>query len=182
MARKPDAAAAVEIDDAEESQAPKTSSRKIPRILFIVLPLVLLPATAGAWLGYDHFPVIVEAAASVGLDFGIVNARDEVEPVQYGHFQIIKDLVINPAGTNGKRFLLVELGLESQTEKVFEEISRKDIVVRDAILRILSQCTVDELTSIDRRDELKTQIRDTINAFLDKGQIDRLYFTQYVLQ
>ena len=153
----------------------------------MLLPLILLPASAGAYLAYDYYPSIARKAVTLGIKSGLEEETagggvEAEEPVEFGQFKILTDLLVNPAGTHGKRFLLVNIGLESRKEKVFAEIDGKDAVVRDIILQQLGSRTVEELSSVAAREQLKEELRAAINKVLKEGQIDRLYFTQFVLQ
>lgn len=168
---------------APEASAEAPRNRSFLRYL-LLLPIILLPASAGAYLAYDHYPRLARTAAAIGITRGL--QEDEPNPApaphEFGQFKIITDLMVNPAGTNGKRFLMVHIGLESRTGKVFEEVDSKDAVIRDIILRHLGRRTVEELSSVASREELKEELRSAINTVLQKGQIDRLYFTQFILQ
>ena len=50
------------------------------------------------------------------------------------------------------------------------------------MLKLLSARTVEQLASLDLRNEIKNELREAVNGILRKGEISRLYFTQYVLQ
>lgn len=176
--------------DAAEASA-KKKSKGITGFLVLLLPMVLLPASAGAYLAYGHYPALARTAVALGFTGGLAaeahaaTAAGEAEggkPQEFGQFKVISDLLVNPAGSNGKRFLMVNIGLESKTEKVFEEIDGKDTVVRDIILQRLGERTVEQLSSVGTREEIKEELRTAINGVLQKGKVDRLYFTQFVLQ
>ncbi len=77
---------------------------------------------------------------------------------------------------------MVNLGLEVNKESVLEELSQKDMVVRDTVLRLLSARTVAELADISLRETIKQELMQEINRVLAEGKVQRLYFTQYVLQ
>ena len=143
---------------------------------------LLLPASAGAFVAYTKYPEVARTAASFGLDFGLVEEAEEEEPQEYGEFLVLSDIIINPAESGGKRFLLLSIGLESSEPKVLEEVGTKDIVVRDVVLRVMGERTVSELSSIEERQAIKEELRHTLNELMDTGEIDRLYFTQFVLQ
>lgn len=110
------------------------------------------------------------------------SAGASTEPREYGSFTRMKGLVVNPAGSAGNRYLAVSLAFESKSRSVEEEIKRKRVVVRDAALSLLSEQTVDELSDPSRRDELKRMLREKTNDILRSGTVDRLYFTEFVLQ
>lgn len=152
------------------------------RLLLTVLPVLLLPAVAGAYLAYSQYPRLAQAADKIAFEYGATGAVEEEEDIQYGVFTTIGELLINPAGSGGKGFLVVSIGLETKSGAVITEIEEKDIVVRDAILRLLSEHTKEELASIAFRSSLKDEILQELNSILDRGKIDRLYFTQYLLQ
>ena len=54
--------------------------------------------------------------------------------------------------------------------------------MRDAIIGHLSGKTVDTLSDISNREGIKEEIRALVNEILAEGEIDRLYFTQFMLQ
>lgn len=152
-------------------EAPKKKSK----FLLILLPLILLGGGGGAFLAFSQYP----ALAALLYDEPAAEAE---EPIEYGQFLEIDNLIINPDGTDGKRYLMVKIGFESEKAKTLEEVTQKEVVVRDAILRFLSAQTVEDLAAIEKRDAIKDELRAMINEILEKGEITRLYFTQYVLQ
>ncbi|MDX1532104.1 MAG: flagellar basal body-associated FliL family protein, partial [Rhodothermales bacterium] len=109
-------------------------------------------------------------------------AADEEAPIEYGEFKEITGLIVNPAGTGGSRYLMVSVGFESASADPLAEIEEKNVVVRDTVIALLSAHSVEALTDYARRDGLKAEIRTAVNSILRRGEIDRLYFTQYILQ
>lgn len=162
----------------DSGEEPKKKSF-LPRLLTI-LAVLLVPAAVGAAVTYSQYPRIAEKAAATGI--GFVSDQDEDKPVEYGYFITISDLLINPAGTGGKGFLVVSLGLETKSSSVIAEVEEKEIVIRDAILQLLSEHTQEELAAIELRTALKDEIVRKLNQILQKGEVDRLYFTQFLLQ
>lgn len=152
------------------------------RLLLMVLPVLLIPAAVGGFLAYSQYVSLAQTAVSNGFEYGVVEKVKGDEPIKYGQFATINDLLVNPKGSGGKRFLVISLGVETKSSNVIVELTEKEVVVRDAILQMLSEYTADELSSIDLRETLKTQLIVRLNSLLQKGEIDRLYFTQYLLQ
>ena len=141
----------------------------------ILIPLILLGSGGGGVVAYSQYASI----ATMGYEGPVT---EEEEPIEYGEFMEMESLIINPFGTDGKRYLMIKIGLESNKAKALEEVKEKAVVVRDAILRDLSSRTVAELASIEHRNQIKDGLREVINEILEKGEVTRLYFTQYVLQ
>lgn len=186
---KPTNESADDAKAAPESEAPEgaeNAEKKAPksfvRTMLTVLAVLLVPASVGGFVAYTQFGSIAEAAVASGMTFGFMHEADSTESMSYGQFVTLDELLVNPKDSEGKRFLIVSLGLETKSPVVFDELERKDVVVRDAILSLLSEHTAAELGSIEQRDTLKVQILDTLNMVLQEGEIQRLYFTQYLLQ
>jgi len=82
----------------------------------------------------------------------------------------LQGFIVNPAGTDGTRYLMINLGLESAKGDVLEELKEKEIVVRDTVLKLLGQRTVEELADISLRAQLKKELREAVNGILTKGK------------
>jgi flagellar protein FliL len=96
---------------------------------------------------------------------------------------MMENLVLNPAGSNGTRFLMAAVAAEVKDEKVNEEMTSRDAELRDAVLRILGDHTVDQLADMAIRETLKKIVTDSLNARLaSKTAIKRVYFPQFVIQ
>lgn len=164
-----------------EGAEPKDGKRRLFTLLLI--PLILLPALGGAWVSYSQYDMILSKMSGAAVE-GITEeeqAEEASEPVEYGEFAEIQNLIVNPSGTDGTRFLMISLGIESKEAAALEEVKAKDIVVRDTILKVLGERPVESLT-IANHTAMKSELLAAINALLSEGKVERLYFTQYVLQ
>jgi flagellar basal body-associated protein FliL len=94
----------------------------------------------------------------------------------------IKDIVVNPAGTNGTRYLCTTVALEITNPMVEEEAAAREAQVRDLLIEILGRRSVVELSSLEMRDLIREEIEDSVNALLSSGEIDGVYFSNFVLQ
>ncbi len=151
---------------------------KKSKFIFILIPLILLGLGGGGYMAYSQYVTL----ATMGYEPQAYGDEEEAEPVEYGEFQEMDNLIINPTGTDGKRYLMVKIGFESDAAAALEELTTKDVVVRDAIVRYLSSQSVPYLSAIEKRDSLKMGLRKRVNGILKNGRITRLYFTQYVIQ
>jgi len=107
---------------------------------------------------------------------------EDAKSKKIGSLSKLKGLVINPAGSQGNRYLAVSIVFETETPSVKQELDEKKVIVKDAVLRLLSERTVEELSDPEQRDGLKKALREEANAVLSKGEVNRLYFTEFVLQ
>lgn len=138
----------------------------------LLLPVVALLLGAGG--GYYQYQ---KAAAPPAEE----TEEEEAEPIEYGVFTPVAGIIVNPARSGGRRYLMVDLALEAADEEVLEEVSSREVVIRDLVVRILGEQTVEDLAAIEARPALKDTLLSSVNGVLE-GEIDRLYFTQYVLQ
>jgi flagellar FliL protein len=94
----------------------------------------------------------------------------------------VKDMVINPAGTNGSRFLSVSFGLELANAETQAALEARDPLVRDALITIMSSKTVAQLTDAREKEITRLQIKKRLSDLLQTSDIAAVYFTDFVLQ
>ncbi len=94
----------------------------------------------------------------------------------------VDNLVLNPAGTDGARFLMVTTTFEVKNGGVDQLMKDHDAEVRDRILGLLGRKTVDELSDISKRDVLKKEVLEGVSTLFPKGSILKVFFSQFVIQ
>jgi flagellar FliL protein len=95
---------------------------------------------------------------------------------------IVKDLIVNPAGTNGLRFLLTTIGLEVSSAETEKECEKRNVEIHDAIINILTSKTLPQLDEVNSRDSLKTEIKVALNKDLTTGNVLHVYFSKFIIQ
>jgi len=94
----------------------------------------------------------------------------------------IKDIVVNPAGTGGTRFLSVSFGFEFGTPDLAAEFAEREAVVRDALITIMSSKTVAQLTDAREKEIARLQIKKRLEQLMNTTDIAGVYYTDFVLQ
>jgi flagellar FliL protein len=94
----------------------------------------------------------------------------------------IENLVLNPAGSNGTRFLMVSATFEMKDEAAKDAAKGKEAEVRDALLALLGKKPIDQLTDIGQRDAIKKEVLTAVSAIFPKGTVTRVFFPQFVIQ
>jgi flagellar basal body-associated protein FliL len=94
----------------------------------------------------------------------------------------IKDITVNPYASDGRRFVIVELALETYNQGVLEELKARDFQVRDLLIKYLRSCSAEQILNIDFQEVSRKELIGLINRRLTSGQIDSLYFTMLVVQ
>ena len=104
----------------------------------------------------------------------------EYEPT--GLIHQFEDVIVSPAGTEGRRYFVLTMSFEVSKKKVLEELPLKTPIIRDALLTLLATKTLDFLSDVNNMENLRKEIMQTVNLYLEKGQVVRVYFTGYILQ
>lgn len=94
----------------------------------------------------------------------------------------LESLVVNPAGSNGTRFLIVSLAVEPEIATDVETLKAHEPEIRDRLLRVLATKSVEQLSAIELRDSLKAEIIAAIDEAVPSAKVHRLFMPQYVLQ
>ena len=97
-------------------------------------------------------------------------------------FTSVNHIVINPYGTNGRRFLALNLSIGTFNNDVIKELEKRDAELRDNLNTFLSRKTVAELTNIISKRKIKKDLVTLLNGVIKKGKVEEVYFTKYVLQ
>lgn len=158
-------------DAPTDAPAPASTSRRI-LVTLLAASIALSAGAAAAYTQKDKLLGTPSAAAT---------ADEPAKPIKYGTVTELDGIVVNPNGSNGRRYLMAKVAVELDKEKALELLTVRSAIARDAILSILVQRTVEELAVPATRDSLKAEIRTELNGILE-GHVSRIYFTQYVLQ
>lgn len=92
------------------------------------------------------------------------------------------NLVLNPAGSGGTRFLLLSVALEAKDAATLDVLKGRDAEIRDAILRMFGSKTVEQVSEASTRDQLRAELLATIDKMFAPGTVRKLYFPQFVIQ
>lgn len=159
--------------DSTETQDADSGSKKW------LIPVVALTIGVLGSLAVTRVPFFQQA---LGLVPAAAVAETE-QPIEFGLFTELEPIVVNPRGSNGRRFLMVKVGVETETQETIDRLEEVMPVTVDRAIAIFSALDVRELTDISRRDSLKDAVQTSIDEILgDNGPVSRVYFTQYVLQ
>ena len=130
------------------------------------------------------------AGAGVGM-FGVgpllANRKSappppKVEEVKSAVVHALENLVLNPAGSSGTRFLMVTAAFELKDAGTEQLMKDHEAEVRDRILALLGKKTVEELTDPAQRDAIKKQVLEAVTPVFPKGTVLKVFFPQFVIQ
>jgi flagellar FliL protein len=95
---------------------------------------------------------------------------------------LVSDMIINPAETNGTRFLNTTIGLGVGDPLAKAALEERAPQVRDALISILTTKTIPELVHPDGKKILRTGIMEKVNKIIAPNRILEVYFVDFVLQ
>lgn len=94
----------------------------------------------------------------------------------------INEVLVNVAGTRGRRFFKTSLSLEMQGDEITKKAPERMPVLRGRVIDVLSSKSMDQLTSPGSRDSLKSELLETLNAEVSGGEFRNLFFTEFLVQ
>jgi flagellar FliL protein len=89
---------------------------------------------------------------------------------------------VNLRDSGGGRLLLMEISLEVPGAKAQESVVKKEAQLRDAIIVLASDYTYLELDGLEGKMRLKDEVLKPSNAVLAPEKVERVYFTNFVIQ
>ena len=157
----------------EAAAAPAKSGKKG------IIILALAGLVAGAPTGlFVTGPLLAKRSAAAAHEKPKAEKGLENSSVTHA----VENLVLNPAGSNGTRFLMVSATFELKDSGIENQMKEHDAEVRDHILSILGKKTVDELTDIAQREQIKKDVLESVGSLFEKGSVKKVFFGQFVIQ
>jgi flagellar protein FliL len=94
----------------------------------------------------------------------------------------ISDLVLNPAGSGGTRFLMLSVAFDMKDSSAVETLKQRDAEIKDAVLALVGAKSVEQLAEVSAREPLKAEIKTLVTKIIKKKLIKRVSFPQFVIQ
>ncbi len=174
-----DAFDATDEDEAEGEE--REGGKRVTLVALIIVGVIGLGG-GGAMGGRILGPVVGEKLAQreIAGPAESNGGGHGAEPVSSVH--IVDNLVANPAGSEGTRFLLASVAVQLSSPDYVDLIVTRDFEFRSALLLILGSKTVDELTDITTRLEIKDEILAGFEAIVGPEIIHQIFLPQWVIQ
>ncbi len=147
------------------------------------------------WLLANMIPVIVAVVLSTII--AIILVRTSVSKKSEEEYKTVKlrpkpapkaifpldDFKLNTADVNEPHFIrmVVSLGYNDENKKLVTELAARKIQIRDKILYILSSKEKEDIDSATEKEFLKEEIKKAINNMLTSGEIEAVYYDEFVI-
>jgi len=147
-------------------------------LIIIISVVVLFMGTVGAgffilWNKISQIPQNPAIADDVAV---------EEEENAIGPLYSLDTMIVNLADHGGKRYLRVTMALELSDPDALTTIESRLPQVRDAILMILPTKNYADVSTTDGKIALRSEVMEKINSLMTKGQVNNIYFTEFVVQ
>jgi len=168
-----------------EPVQPEKKSRKIPPILIYAVAGVVLLA-AGYFVGSKFL------WSSGGNDdtktAGTKDSGPEQKDKKKGKTEgpatvfMMQDIIVNPSGTSGTRFLSVSIGFEVGSQETFKLFEERQPLIKDALITILGSKSMEQLSDPKQKEITRFQIKKRVEQLLNIDDLAAVYFTDFILQ
>lgn len=93
------------------------------------------------------------------------------------------DLIVNPKGSGGRRYLMAQIGLSVPSEEIRKEFeANRKAQLYDILNQFLATKSIDELADIDKRDSIKIDLKNVLNKEINGNKIKNVFFSKFVVQ
>jgi flagellar FliL protein len=120
-------------------------------------------------------PPAAESAAAPAKGKGEGKAE---RPIVYK----VENIIVNPAGSEGTRFLMASVAFELPDDKVEARLRDHDYMVRDAIIAVLERQSLDALTRPGSRDSLRLRLAQAVSPLAGVRTRLNVFLPQFVIQ
>jgi flagellar FliL protein len=158
-------------------QTPQASAAP-PKGKQMVLILAIAGVATGVAAGlFGVGPILAKRRANAPAE-----APKAAESTSTAVSHAIENLVLNPAGSGGTRFLMVTATFQLKDAAAEQLMKDREAEVRDHILALLGKKTVDDLSDISQRDLIKTEVLGVVTPLFPRGSVLKVFFPQFVIQ
>lgn len=163
----------------KEATTKKAGGKKT---FFISLAVVILIFSLGGGFGAWYFMKV-----RAGLDQKKDPAQQVPVPAltqqaQIGPMVNIDEFIVNIISGEAAHYVKASLTFELTNDQVKAEVEQRMPQVRDAILLLIGNKTYEELQDLQGKKQLKAELLEKINTFLQTGKVASVFFTNFVVQ
>lgn len=95
---------------------------------------------------------------------------------------LLDNIVMNPSGAGGQRFLLLSVAYQLKNPEAQAKLKSHDAEIRDLVQRVVGMRTIEQLSDLTQRDQLKTDVAKATEEVIGKKSVKKVFFPQFVIQ
>lgn len=94
----------------------------------------------------------------------------------------IEPFIVNILDIEGTRYLKAAITLEVDGSEAIKEANERMPQIRDGILLLVSNKTFGEVSDLQGKLQLRAELINEVNSALRRGKVQKIYFTEFVVQ
>ncbi len=151
--------------------------------LIIIIVVVLAVLGGGGFAAWKFFLQPKETPAENATAEGEEHkAEVPAEAETGGQLVTLDAFVVNLSDPMGRRYLKTTLDVEVANAAAAAELTAAMPKVKDTLLLLLSSKSFADISSMDKKIELKNDIVSRLNQIIGKSKVRNVYFTEFVVQ
>ncbi len=158
----------------KDAPPPGTNKKKLYTI--IAAAVLLVAAVAGA---AAYFFLRTPAETGEPKETAIPGLTEQAT---VGPMVNVDEFIVNIISGDAPHYVKASLSLELTNLAVVDEVNLRMPQIRDSILLLIGNKTFEELQDLQGKKQLKAEMQTRINAFLQTGKVQSIYFTNFVVQ
>ena len=163
-----------EKEEQEKSAVEKDSKKKLPFLKWIIMAVVIVILGAAGFGGWWYYRTHSTEPPEKEVGQTVQVIKTAVWPIE--------SIIVNLLDNNGERYLKITIQLEISNEDCISELDTLKPEIMDSLLDLLSSKKYNEIVGFDGKQRLRDEIAIRLNNYLDKGQITKVYFTEFIIQ
>ena len=157
----------------EEAAVEKDSKKSLPFLKWIIVALVIVTLGAAGFGGWWYYRTHFAEPSKEEVE-QTVQVKKAIWPID--------SIIVNLMDNNGERYLKITIQLEVSNENCILELDSLKPEIMDGLLDILSSKEYKEIVGFEGKQRLRDEIAIRVNNYLSKGQITKVYFTEFIIQ
>jgi len=158
--------------DKEIEEAPPKG--RGPIIKWVVSLVVVVVLGVAGFVGWNYY------ASRTPTDKEPVKEQAQVKPI--GSIWSLGAMVVNLMDNNGERYLKTVINVELTSPDCIGELELLKPKIVDTILDLLSSKKYENIMGFAGKQRLRDEIAIRMNNYLSKGQVQMVYFTEFIVQ
>lgn len=154
---------------------PAASGGKMP--IIAAAGALLVGVAIGIFVIAPRLPGAAPAAAEAAAAEGEAEGEGAPKKVLFQ----LENVIVNPAGSQGQRFIVATVAFEVASEPIRNVLHESETQIRDAVTGVLEKKTVEELLAPGARDALRSSFAEVVKPYL-KGEKVQVFIPQFLVQ
>jgi len=134
------------------------------------------------WLWLVILILLIVSGAAASYYFLVMKNQDEGTNIGDIKKVTLSSFSVNLADAGNRRYLRTTITLEYTSEDTEKELEITMHRIKDVVLNVLRDKKVIDVDTPAETNELKKELLEAINSRLTKGNINGLYFEEFIIQ